>query len=155
MGSLEQRFKVIGILVEIEESAKELYTVFVERLPEHKDFWQEMAKEEQNHVGLVHTLGASVASDEAKYNPDKFDPEDIKAILEWMKEQINIAKTKKDITFKEALAVSLAVEEKVSEKTYFEAFEGATEGVKEFLEGVRSSQDNHRDKVKELYDKEG
>lgn len=155
MGTQELRFKIIGLLVSVEESARELYTIFVQRFPEHKDLWEEMAKEEQQHVGLIRTLGASVASDEARYNPDKFEPEEIQKTLVWMKEQIAKARSKEKMTFKEALKISLDMEERVSEKTYFEAFEGTTEGVKEFIAGIVNSQDNHRDKIKELYDREG
>jgi len=155
MGNEELRFKIIGLLVEVEEAAKELYTIFAERLPEHRAFWEEMATEEQHHVALVRMLGASVASGEARYNSDKFYPEDIQATLEWMRKQIDNTKNKKTLTQKAALEASLAVEEMVSEKTYFEAFEGVTEGLKDFIAGIVNAQDNHRDKVKELYEGEG
>ena len=153
MGLEEQRFKVIALLIEIEESAKALYEVFAENFPEHREFFEEMAKEEKDHVGLIRTLGASVASGEARYNPEKFNPEEIQDTIQWMKEQIRNAQ-KNEMTFKDALAVSLGLEDKMVEKSYFEIFEPVSEGVKEFMEGVLHAQDKHCDRVRKLYDKE-
>jgi len=113
-----------------------------------------MATEEDRHAALIRMLGASVACGDARYNPDKFEPANIQDTVSWIKEQFTLTKANKNLTHKAALEVSLAVENIISEKTFFEAFEGVSSELKQFLLDVRAAQDNHRDKVKEIYDRE-
>lgn len=89
---------------------------------------------------------------ESVYNEKVFSEEELKSILEWLKNKITEAKDSK-ISIKEALEVSLEIEEKVSESSYYKAFQPRKKSMEDFIKGVIDSTERHRNKVKEELDK--
>ena len=148
MAETTNRFKIIRFLREMEETANELYTVFSEKFPEERDFWLDIAKEETEHASVISMLGASIAEGSASFDENRFTVEEINSTLEWAKGKVTEAK-KGDISEKEALSISLKLEEKILESSYFEVFIPKTEGIRDFISGVIKATERHRDKVRQ------
>ena len=132
----------------MENLANELYKVFAEKFPEERDFWLDIARDEQEHASIISMLGASIAEGGADFDENRFTAEEIKSSLESVKNSLAEAKSG-DISMKDALAMSLELEEQILEHSYFEVFIPRTEGIRDFIAGVISATKRHRDKIKQ------
>lgn len=144
----ENRFKVIGLLVDIESRTGELYGIFAEKFPEHSDTWAELAKEEQQHIGTIRLLGSSIVDESTVYRP-KFRVEDLEASRKWLEETIKFVRNNA-ITIKDAIAIGLRIEKGMSEFPFHELFEPANESMKDFIEGVINAEKRHVKIIEQL-----
>jgi rubrerythrin len=150
----ELRFKVIKLMKEVEATTSELYKTYAEKFPEHNEFWKNLAKEEEDHVGLIHELGAMVAEGSASYNVEKFQIGEIQTTLDWIRDCLNDAKNK-EISLKEALFTGMRIEDTLVEKVYHEAFDAKSRGGGAFISGIVIAEKRHRDALQEFLDRQG
>ena len=154
MGLEEQRFKVIKLLKEIETAVSELYELYSEKFPEHKEFWKQLAKEEEDHVRLIHELGAMIADNKLSYNKEKFGVEELQAAIDLVKIDIDNAHVKK-LSLIEAISAGLRIEDVMAEKLYYEAFEATSSSGETFISGIVNAEKRHREALQNLLDQQG
>jgi rubrerythrin len=154
MGLEEQRFKVIKLLKEVEKAASELYRLYSEKFSDHKEFWQQLAEEEEDHVRLIHELGAMIADNRLSYNEKEFQVEELQIALDLIRINIDIAKVKK-ISLVEALSIGLKIEDIMAEKLYYKAFNAISTDGEVFISGIINAEKRHRDTLQNLLDQQG
>jgi hypothetical protein len=133
-------------LAQNEESIAELYRIFADKFPRHRDFWAGLAGEEIQHARWIHKLaareGSSVAIDATRFDDNVFA-----VAVQYLKETVQRAKVAKQ-TLKEALTVSLDIETGMLERGYFTVFKGDARELIEILEHLRSETEKHTDKIR-------
>ena len=154
MGTGETRFKVIGMLKDIEESAAQLYEAYAAKFPEHRAFWADISDEEKNHVRVVHTLGSEIAQGNAVFVEDKFTINQIQEALDWVRARVADAKTK-DIPLKEALLTALEFESSMVEKEYHGIIKANNHDMHMFVKNLMEETRKHKEKIEDFLKKEG
>ncbi|MDD5634487.1 MAG: ferritin family protein [Candidatus Omnitrophica bacterium] len=149
-----QKYKVMKFLLEAEELSKNFYANCALKFPDHKEFWGALVQEENNHVTIIRELSASMANEEAEYDSNKFNVEELESQLEGVRKLISEARGK-DLSLKEALNVGLKLEESIMEKYYYLIAKVSTSGMKSFLVSIADSEEKHRKRFMELLEKIG
>jgi len=154
MAGGESRFTIIGLLKDMEDTARQLYEVYAGKFPDKKDFWMGLSEDERNHVGIVHNIGSEIAQGDARFVDDKFKAEQIHNDLGWAKERLAEARGS-DLSLKKALSTAFQLEDSLVEKEYFGIMEGATHDIRQFFQYLSEASKKHREKIRALLEKEG
>ena len=154
MGAGETRFKVIGMLKDIEGAAAQLYETYAAKFPEHSAFWTDISDEEKNHVRVVHNLGSEIAQGNAIFVEDKFAISQIQEALDWIRGRVADAKAK-DVSLKEALSTALEFENSLVEKEYYAIIKANNHDMHTFVRDLMDETRKHREKIEVFLKKEG
>jgi len=146
MDAAIQHEALLQRLAQNEESIAELYSIFADKFPRHRDFWSGLAGEEIQHARWIHKLGARQGSS-VTIDATRFDDNVFAISVQYLEETIKTAKETKQ-TFKEALTVSLDIETGMLERGYFTAFKGDDSELIEILEHLRSKTEKHTNKIR-------
>ena len=70
----------IELIADYEAAVMELYWVYSEKFPEHKDFWIDMADDERRNVEWVRSTIELIKAGKVDYNRERFNIEAVKYI---------------------------------------------------------------------------
>jgi len=138
---------VLKLLISNELRFSKLYLKYA-ALFEDQSFWNTLAAEEKRHAQWLEALLAS--SDVFDVKTDLLPIESLKLFGEDIDLEI---KHSLDITFYEALARSLRLEESFFEKSYFEFISPDTASVRRVIEDLKRETKDHIFLVKQKLDK--
>ena len=134
-----------------EETIAGLYEDFAQKFPQHKDFWSNLAKEEHQHARWIRRLNTRINQEKnfGRVLIDKFPLQTIERSLEGIKRIAEEAKDA-DLTFEEALKISMELEESLLEKRYFEIFQGEQAEINQVLGFLEKETIMHSDRIRKL-----
>jgi rubrerythrin len=149
----ENRFNTIRLLIEIEQVTGEIYSIFSEKFIEYKDVWQELAKEERQHIDIIRTLSAdlAVADDRVEY-VNTVKVEELKTKLGLIKKQAELVNST-DFTLDHAIDIATQIEEHMIEFPYHELFKPKTPEMKGFIDGIVKAEERHKQTVERIANK--
>lgn len=149
----ENRFNVIRLLTEIEKATSALYTLFSVKFDEYRDVWQELAKEEQQHIDIIRTLSADIAvADERVEYAEKVGTDELKTRLDFIEKQAELANSD-GFTIEQAIDAAVQIENHMIEFSYHELFNPKTDAMKAFIEGIVKAEERHKQTIEKIASK--
>lgn len=142
------RFKIIGLLTQIEQITSQLYDVFAEKFPEHADEWSSLAKEERSHVLMIRELAGHAATEEFVFL-ENFTVEDLEHSLGEMRKNLDEARNS-DVSIEGALGMALFIETNMLEFPFYELFEPQTAEAKNILDNIVAAERRHKDTISRI-----
>jgi hypothetical protein len=143
---MENVLDVIELLAKNEEHIKQLYTVYANRFPEHRAFWNEMAFAEFTHATWIRKLANEITKNCIKINPGRFHRAAIETTISYVKNQIANAGSA-DITPNKAVSIAADIENSMLEKKFFEIYDNDCQELKNTLEYLKLETESHRESV--------
>ncbi len=144
--------ELVDLYVAQELKMAELYGIFAERYPEHRDFWTSMADEEKRHAAAIRELSEKARSGRACFSGGQVRINAVRSFLAYVDRVV--AKAKRDPTpFLTALSVTRDIESSLIEKNAFEVFRGDTPEVKSLLVALRDETAGHAARLDAMWRK--
>lgn len=133
---------IITLFEENELKISQLYDMYAQALPEHKDFWEQISEEEIGHANAISEAFNSLGNREEYFQENNFTRGIIKYVSDFVEEQILIAQ-KKTFTHLEAINIALRVEQSMLEKKCFEIFIPTDTFLKNVLQRLNHDTERH------------
>ena len=141
----------LALLIRHELAIKQLYERFIEMFPEHKDFWGDMAKEEQKHAECLQGLSSNAPVQMWFRNESRFKQLAINRSMEYVEQQIERARKRK-ISMLEALSIAHDLEEALIEKQFISLHISGPEEIKNAMKCLVADTQRHRRMILEKLD---
>ena len=153
MDEKQYRLAIIEELAKNEEKLSELYNSYGRELPDYENFWTEMCLDEKEHARWIETLKKKIEEGEVKFGKNRFNIDMVRDFFKNI-QKLEIEVDKEELSLEKALENSIAVEEVLLERKFFEVFKGDSMDLEIILLALEKSTENHLRKVKGLYDSE-
>jgi rubrerythrin len=114
---------IVELLADHEQAISRLYQTYAARFPLHRDFWSQLADEEQQHAKWLRRLLVRVGEGLGYVRPDRVDATIVRnslARIEKMTEEAH----ESGFSFTQALDTAMTIEKTLLEAEYFQIFEG-------------------------------
>jgi rubrerythrin len=142
----------IDLIAEFEEAVMELYWVYSEKLPEHKEFWAGMANDEWKNVEWIHSIIEQIESGKIDYNRDRFNIEAIRTSMNFIKTYIRTA-LDQAVNLQTAVMTAIGIEESLTKKKFFEIIKDDNPEAKILYQKFSAENQRHRDMLNQLRQK--
>lgn len=146
----KKQIEIVELLAEHEKEISRLYQEYARKLPEQKDFWSKIAREEIEHASWIFKLRSKVKEGSLYFKEGRFKIEAIKTSLEYLKSRIAEAQNNK-ISAKHALSVARDLESGLIEKKFFEVFEPDCREIKEVLLDLAAATREHYHRIEKVW----
>ena len=146
----EQEKGVIELLIEHEKVIGKLYSIYADKFPAFREFWERLSKEEAQHAEWLGRLSARIRDGSGHFNRDRFSIQAIQHSIQYAEKTVNQA-WEAEIGLINALSASLYIEESMLEKKYFEVFEGDSAEIRQVLLMLAEATGEHYRKVRKAW----
>lgn len=146
----EQEMQEVYMLVEVEETIGQLYTLYAERFSTDGDFWRKLAREEDIHARWVRFLCDAVTEGKAGFSVENFAPATYQTFLGYLQRSVANAKDG-TLTAFDAFSVALDIESTFIEKDFFTVFFAETAEIRSLLDALNTSTAKHMQRVQEAW----
>jgi len=139
----------IELIAEYEAAVMELYWVYSEKFPEHKNFWIDMADDERKNVEWIHSTIELIKSNKIDYNRDRFNIEAVRIAMNFIKNQIREA-LDKPVPLQAAISNASSIEDSVAKKKFYEIIKDDNPEGHLLYQKFGSENQRHRDKLNQF-----
>ena len=139
----------IDLLAEYESAVMELYWVYSEKFPEHKDFWIDMADDERKIVEWIRSAIELIKANKIEYNRDRFNIEAVRAAMNFIKQQIRET-LDKPVTLQAAIAYASGIEDSMTKKRFYEMIKDDNQEARLLHQKFSTENQKHRDKLSQF-----
>lgn len=153
MHSPADQVETIGLIAAHESAIAELYRAYGKRFPEHKELFEGLAEEEVGHARQVARFADEVRAGSLHVDAGRFSAESILASLDHIRGRMEEEK-EGELSFADALAVAIDLEDALIERRYFEIFEDDTPELKELLRSLEAETEEHRQRLGKARERE-
>jgi len=141
--------KIIDLLIKQEKLLSRLYTIFCDKLPEHRDFWEKLAKEEHQHSKWLVQLYEAGEKDVVHFDEAKITTFSLETFIKGVEEAIR--KAESDVLDdKMALVQTADLERSLIEKNVFSQFSGLTDKAKHAMKFLEKQTKEHLSQAENL-----
>jgi hypothetical protein len=144
--------EIINMLADMEMDVGKLYKIYATKYSEHREFWETLVKEEENHARLIMELGGLVRDGVVRLNTKRCNKKSIEAVMGYVRKQLKRAE-KRTIAWRDALTASLQIEKNVIEKDFCSFFEGNAPEFEQACQTITNETAQHRDKIRQLLER--
>jgi hypothetical protein len=137
----EKQIKILMTMHELEQSLAEMYALFAEKFPEHRELFMTLVKEEHEHAEAVQKLYGLTYKKEASFSEGSTRLAAIEAIIEYVKKTCEIGRHD-GLTSEQALELSRDIEKSLIAKNIFNHFRVRPE-YSAMLNYLRSGSEHH------------
>ena len=130
----------------------ELYWIYSEKFPEHEAFWIALADDERRNTEWVHSTIAKIANGAIEYNRDRFNIEAIRTTLNFVKAQIQAAKTQM-VTLQKALGNAVGIEDSLAKKKFYEIIKDDNPEGRQLYQKFINENQSHRERLNQFRQK--
>jgi len=141
--------KIIELMCKQELLLAKLYEIFADQFPEHKAFWQDLAKDELQHAEWIKKLYQAEEKDLVAFSEGKFNPSAMNIYIENLEKTIRRAENK-EINLKMAIASTLDFERSLIEKNVFSHFEIIDKKLSGIMTKLESETRRHLKKAEDM-----
>jgi len=141
--------KIIDLLCKQELLLASLYEIFADHFPDHKDFWQELAKDEQKHAEWIKKLYQAEEEDLVAFSEGKIKTYTMNIFIENLEKTIRRAENR-ELNLKMAIAYTLDFERSLIEKNVFLHFKIIDEKLQEIMTKLESETRRHVKKAEDM-----
>ena len=148
MDEEQDNHKILKMLADNERAVSEIYRIYADRYPKHRELWTEMAKEEIQHARLIEELSKRDDLHISK-TKERFTPKVFNISFQYLEEK-TIQAQQETLSFKETLSIALDIETGMLERGYFNIFEGDSPEFQRTLGALDRSTQKHCNKIRTL-----
>lgn len=141
--------KIIDLLIKQEKLLARLYTIFYDKLPEHRDFWKKIAKEEHHHAKWLERLYEAGGKDVVHFDEGKITTVSLETFIKGVEEAIRKAEAD-ELDDKMALVQTVDLERSLIEKNVFSQFSGLTDKAKNVMKFLEKHTKEHLSQAENL-----
>ena len=141
---------ILESLARNEEGIAELYGVYAGELPQYKEFWLGLVKEENAHAGWIRKLASSVEGGDTGINEGRFKEAALETYHKYLEGEMGRAK-KQDISQKDALTTALYIEKSLIESRFFDIFPCYSGELKKVLKDLKEATEQHIERVQRAW----
>ncbi|MCK5509784.1 MAG: hypothetical protein KAI50_14820 [Desulfobacterales bacterium] len=141
--------KIIELMCKQELLLAKLYAIFADQFPEHKDFWQELAKDELQHAEWIKKLYHAEEKALVAFSEGRVNPYAMNTYIENLEKTIRLAENK-EINLKMAIASTLDFERSLIEKNVFSHFEIIDKKLSGIMTKLESETRRHLKKAEDM-----
>lgn len=142
----------IELIAEYETAVMELYWVFSEKFPEHKEFWIDMADDERKNVEWVRSTIELIKVGKIDYDRERFNIEAVRTAMDFIKKQIRET-LDRPVTLQAALATAAGIEDSMTKKRFYEIIKDDNQEARSLHQKFTSENQKHRDKLSQFRQK--
>ena len=136
----------IELIADYEAAVMELYWVYSEKFPEHKDFWIDMADDERRNVEWVRSTIELIKAGKVDYNRERFNIEAVRTALGFIKAQIPET-LDKPVSLQAALAYAAGIEDSMTKKKFYEMIKDDNPEARAMCQKLAAENQKHREKL--------
>ena len=133
---------IILLFEENELKISQLYDLYSQIFPEHKDFWESISEEEIGHANAISDAFKSIGKKDEYFQENNFTRGIIKYVSDFVEEKILSAR-EKNLTHLKAIDIALRVEQSMLEKKCFEVFIPTNTALKDVLKRLNQDTERH------------
>ena len=141
--------KIIELMGEQELLLAKLYNIFADQFLDHKDFWQDLAKDELQHAEWVKKFYQAEKEDLVAFSEGKVNVYSMNAFIENLEKTIQRAENG-EINLKMAISYTLDFERSLIEKNTFSRFEIIDEKLAGIMTKLESETRRHLKKAEDM-----
>lgn len=149
----QEQLECLGLMAQNEEGVAQLYQVYSQKFPGHQEFWLKLAQEEKEHANIIRGIVPHIQRGTVLLKENRFEKEAIQSFLKYLGEEINKA-TSGQLLPINALSIAFHIEKSLIEGKYFTIFEGDDPRLKELLDDLRVSTQDHVKRVETAWNLE-
>jgi rubrerythrin len=147
----EQVHELINLLINHEEKLRELYLAYGERFSDHREAWEEIAQDEQNHAKWIRALANKFEDKEFGLSERKLNPIGVKTSIEYLETEIARARDG-NVSMLNAVSIGLQLENAIIEKGFFEIFDLDSGKFKKIRDALERETQEHKDRLAKWHD---
>lgn len=152
MDEQEYQLEIVGQMAKNEVKLSELYAKYAHTYPTRKEFWNELAREEVSHGAWINTLRKRIEDGSVKFGSGRFNVDMNNDFYKHVQQQE--LKVSENMPLVDALKTSIAIEEMMLEKKFFEVFHSDAPELEILLLALEYSTKNHREIVLKALEEE-
>ncbi len=133
---------LLHLFEENELNIATLYSLYSQKIPAKKDFWEELSNEETAHAAQI----GNQKDGEDPMEENKFSRGVIHYVMDSVLKEIQRAQAK-EMSHHEALLAALRIEQSMLERKCFEIFAHSSEQVKAVLFKMNKETERHVEKI--------
>ncbi|MBN1473262.1 MAG: hypothetical protein JW914_01475 [Syntrophaceae bacterium] len=137
----------LELLENLELDISNLYKLFAEKFPAHKQLWDELSGDEVQHAGYIKKLSSFIQQRLVLLDEKTTKTLTIKIVSEGIKSTYRQAQDNK-LTSINALAYSLSLEDSILEKKFYDYFITHDQNVAFVINKIKWETNQHYQKVK-------
>ncbi|MEN6319325.1 MAG: hypothetical protein ABFD82_11290 [Syntrophaceae bacterium] len=145
--------RIIELLGQLELDMSNLYKLFADKFPKHKDLWLMMSQQEIVHAEHVKKLYSFAQGNKIIFDEKMTKTYTVKKVLEVIKDVHTKAETNK-LTLLNALSMSRDLEESLIEKKFFDYFIETDPETKILINRIKEDTLEHHSKLKSAWEEE-
>jgi len=142
----------IELIADYEMAVMELYWVYSEKFPDHKDFWIDMADDERKNTEWVHSTIELIKAGKIEYNRDRFNIEAIRTSMNFIRAQIKAA-LDKEVPLQTAVMNAVGIEDSLAKKKFYEIIKDDNPEARNLYQKFLVENQKHRDKLNQFRSK--
>ncbi|MCU0275830.1 MAG: hypothetical protein MUF02_03065 [Acidobacteria bacterium] len=142
----------IELIADYMAAVMELYWVYSEKFPEHRDFWIDMADDERKNVEWIRSTIEQIKANKIDYNRDRFNIEAVRTAMNFIKAQIREA-LDKPISLQAATVYAVGVEDSMTKKKFYEMIKDDNREASLLYQKFAAENQKHRDKLNQFRQK--
>jgi hypothetical protein len=114
----QEDLESLELMARNEEQVSRLYHLYAQKLPEKKEFWEQIAVEEDGHAEIIRGIIPYIQDGTALLKEERFKKEAILAFLGHL-EEANRKATERSVALINAYSTALNIEKSLIEKDFF------------------------------------
>jgi len=139
----------IELIAEYEKVVMELYWVYSEKFPEHRDFWIDMADDERKNTEWITSTIELIKAGKIDYNRDRFNIEAIRISMNFIKAQIQAA-LDQPVSLQTALGNAASIEDSMAKRKFYEIIKDDKPEARALYQKFIADNQKHRDKLNQF-----
>lgn len=139
--------KILKKLINQEAMLSDLYAVFSEQFPQHKEFWGKLSKEEEGHAQLIEKLYEAAKAGKIYFDEGKIKTYTLDAFITRLEGILGKAK-RGDFNYTSAFSYAVDYESSLIEKNVFTHFDSMSNKVKGTLNILQTETIKHVERIK-------
>lgn len=142
----------IELIADYEMAVMELYWVYSEKFPDHKDFWIDMADDERKNTEWVHSTIELIKAGKIEYNRDRFNIEAIRTSMNFIRTQIKAA-LDQAVPLQTSVMNAVGIEDSLAKKKFYEIIKDDNPEARNLYQKFLVENQKHRDKLNQFRSK--
>lgn len=143
-----ETFETVDLMAQNERLIRDLYATFVKRFAEYRDFWETISEEEDFHGNSIDLFIKEAREGGVHIDLKRFNKSAIEYYMDYIRRKTKEVEGAYFPLHKDALSLSLGIEQTLIEKNFFEVFETDNDALKNVLNLLRESTLDHIERIK-------
>ncbi|UCE24088.1 MAG: hypothetical protein JSU74_12450 [Candidatus Zixiibacteriota bacterium] len=132
----------LQMLIDHELAIAELYRAYADRFSDYREYWQDLANEENEHAEEIRGLMNLVDQNQKVVDTQGFKPAAVNTSIGYLRDITKLA-TNTPITIRDALSTALDLEKAMIERKFFDIFDTSAPEAQAVLMVLTDGTKNH------------